>query len=222
LEKHPHLAWPGFWLSGPYCWCLSWPSVAAAMRSPSSSSSSLTSSIGTSSGIQSGPPSSAFTSVFFTFLLPLLLLAAYTNERLTDRQLNIVVKIMEARKKGGKIGGKRGGTTQGKAVKEAYRAYSCNENLTDQQQKIVNESNDHRHACYQRLKTYDGRDEERNTFVVGKEDLNFCIWWRGQVGLKEGQSAAVGRRREMLEEIGVDFDLVRLRRALRHLGCLFL
>ena len=39
-------------------------------------------------------------------------------------------------------------------------------------------------------------------------------WLRRQIGLTKGTKAEVGRRKKMLEDIGVDFNLTRVRRVL--------
>ena len=43
---------------------------------------------------------------------------------------------------------------------------------------------------------------------------NLYDWWRRQIGLTKGAEAVVGRRKKMLKDIGVDFNLTRVRRAL--------
>lgn len=62
---------------------------------------------------------------------------------------------------------------------------------------------------YQKLSVYDVRDVRKNTFIVKVDGGDHLLynWWRGQIGLIKTVKAAVGKRKKMLEDIGVDFNL---------------
>lgn len=68
---------------------------------------------------------------------------------------------------------------------------------------------------YHKLSLYDGLDVRENTFnrQTGDEP-ELYNWWRSQIGLRKGRKATDGRRKKMLEDIGVDFNLTRVRRVL--------
>ena len=65
------------------------------------------------------------------------------------------------------------------------------------------------------MATYDGRVEGRGTFVVGSDGNLLSGWWDNQIGLW-GRTLAEGWKRDLLEKAGVDFDLDRVRAAMKN------
>ena len=97
--------------------------------------------------------------------------AADAGEALTEKKMNIVMKITE--------GGKRGGASGGSTVKETFCAAYASAALTEKQMKAVVKKSDDLDKYwkelldhnYKKFSSYGGRDVRGNAFVVKKDTV---------------------------------------------------